>query len=146
MVVAIFILVVLAALGGYIVSTSATQNLALAQDAMNSRAAQAARSGLEWATYQLTRASALRTDCEAAAATYTGASPAARFFAVGELAGLDEFRVDISCRSEAFDEAGTTYRVYLLAATACTAATGCPAASPPTIGYVEHQQTATVRQ
>lgn len=143
---AIFILVVLAGLGGYILSTSSTQSLSLAQDAMNSRARQAARAGIEWATYQVTRASGFQTACQAAAASYSGASPATQVFAPGDLPGLTEFRVDIACRSQSFDEAGASYRVYQLVATACTTAAACPSTAPPGLGYVEHRQTATVRQ
>lgn len=45
---AIFILVVLSALAGFIVSTTATQNLDLAKDFQSARALQAARTGIEW--------------------------------------------------------------------------------------------------
>ena len=145
---AIFILVVLAALGGYIVSTSSTQNLSLAQDALNSRAAQAARAGLGWGTYQVTRASTFRSNCIDPNASYTGPTPASQTFSVGELPGLTEFRVDVICRSNDpdYNEAGEFYRVFRIEATACTATGGCPAASVPTIGYVEHRQAATIRQ
>lgn len=46
---ALFLVVVLAALGGYMVSFSNTQQLTSAQDAQGSRAYWAARAGLEWA-------------------------------------------------------------------------------------------------
>lgn len=146
---AVFILVVLAALAGYIVSSSTTQNLTMAQDVMNSRAFQAARTGLEWATYQVTHPSTFRDDatdgCVNPDATYAGTKPATEVFAAGDLAGLDAFRVEVVCRSEVFNEAGASYRVYQLTATACNAA-ACPSLSPPAVGYVEHRQTATVRQ
>jgi len=45
---AIFILVVLSALAGFIVSMTATQNVSIAQDFQAARAYQAARAGLEW--------------------------------------------------------------------------------------------------
>lgn len=45
----IFLLVVLAALGAYMVSFANTQKLNIAQDIQGSRAYWAARSGLEWA-------------------------------------------------------------------------------------------------
>lgn len=47
---AIFILVVLAALAGFIVSMTTTQSMTLAQDVRAARAYQAARAGIEWAT------------------------------------------------------------------------------------------------
>ncbi len=44
---AIFILVVLAALGAFVVSVSVTQNVTFAQDVQSARAYQAARAGIE---------------------------------------------------------------------------------------------------
>ncbi len=44
---AIFILVVLAALGAFVVSVTATQNITFAQDVQGARAYQAARAGIE---------------------------------------------------------------------------------------------------
>lgn len=49
MVVAVFLLVVLAALGAFIVSFSTTQQFTSAQDLQGSRAYWAARAGMEWA-------------------------------------------------------------------------------------------------
>lgn len=142
---AIFILVVLAGLAGYIVSTSATQHLNLAQDAMNSRAFQASRAGIEWATHQVTRATAFQADCQAATAGYGSATPKTQDFPAGTLGGLGEFRVDVECRSQQYTEGPSTYRVYQIVSTACTAA-ACPATVAPGLGYTEHRQTATVRQ
>lgn len=48
---AIFLLVVLAVLGGAMVSFSTTQNQSLAMDVQGSRAYQAANAGIEWAAY-----------------------------------------------------------------------------------------------
>jgi MSHA biogenesis protein MshP len=144
---AVFILVVLAGLAGYIVSTNSTQNLALAQDAMNSRAHQAARAGLEWGTHQVTRSTAtgFRTACDAAAAGFSSTTPATQGIPAGTFVGLDDFRVDLECRSQSFAEGAGSYRVYQLVSTACTAA-ACPATAATGFTYVEHQQRATVRQ
>ena len=49
---AIFLIVVLAALGAYAVTISTTQSFSSAQDVQGSRAYHAARSGLEWAIYR----------------------------------------------------------------------------------------------
>jgi len=49
---AIFILVVLAALGAFIVTVSTSQQIGSALDVQGSRAYQAARSGIEWGVYQ----------------------------------------------------------------------------------------------
>lgn len=50
---AIFLIVVLAALGAYAVTISTTQSFASAQDVQGSRAYHAARSGLEWGIYRV---------------------------------------------------------------------------------------------
>jgi MSHA biogenesis protein MshP len=50
---AIFLLVVLAALGVAIVSVSTTQNVTSAQDIQGSRAYHAARAGAEWGVFQV---------------------------------------------------------------------------------------------
>ena len=55
---AIFLLVVLAALGAAMVTFSTTQNQSLAIDVMGSRAYQAANAGIEWASYNIASASA----------------------------------------------------------------------------------------
>lgn len=52
---AIFLLVVLAALGAFMVSFSTVQHATSAQDMNGSRAYQAARSGMEWGAYQVMR-------------------------------------------------------------------------------------------
>jgi MSHA biogenesis protein MshP len=50
---AIFLLVVLAALGAAMVTFSTAQNQGLAMDVMGSRAYQAANAGVEWAAYNI---------------------------------------------------------------------------------------------
>jgi MSHA biogenesis protein MshP len=49
---AIFILVVLAALGGFVATVATTQHVGSALDVQGARAYQAARSGTEWGLYQ----------------------------------------------------------------------------------------------
>ena len=53
---AIFLLVVLAALGAAMVTFSAAQNQSLAMDILGSRAYQAANAGIEWAAYNIASA------------------------------------------------------------------------------------------
>lgn len=145
---AVFILVVLAALGAYIVSTSNTQSLTQAQDVMNSRVQQAARAGIEWGAYLAVKAPAapaFRTACEAAVAPATGGPVSNLDLAAGDLPALPEFRVDVDFTWWRVNEGGTAYCVYRIVATACPAA-ACPAPVPSGVGYVEHRQTATVRQ
>lgn len=157
---AVFILVVLAGLGGFIVSASSTQQLSLAMDVQNSRAQQAARAGIDWGIYQVLKApgGALATcqggtafavspdgataDC---ASSPTAACQLMASSAVaGDFPGLDEFTIKVQCDSQAFVAGGTSERIYQIVATACNAA-ACPA-SVPMLGYVEHRQLARVRQ
>lgn len=158
---AIFILVVLAGLGGFIVSTSSTQHLSLAMDAQNSRAQQAARAGIDWGIYQVLKAAGggALAACQGGAAyapspdgasADCAASPTAACQVMassgvaGDLPGLDEFTVKVQCDSQSFTEGAASERIYQIVATACNAA-ACPAPAP-TLGYVEHRQLARVRQ
>ena len=50
---AIFLVVILAALGGYMVTLSRTSHISGALDIHGSRAYQAARAGMEWAAWQV---------------------------------------------------------------------------------------------
>lgn len=52
---AIFLLVILASLGAFMVSFSTVQHATSAQDVNGSRAYQAARAGMEWAAYNVMR-------------------------------------------------------------------------------------------
>lgn len=67
---AIFILVVLGALAGFIVSLTTTQNVTIAQDFQGARAHQAARTGLEWGISRW-----LNSNTCSGASAYTGAVP-----------------------------------------------------------------------
>ena len=140
---AIFILVVLAGLAGFIVSTSNTQHMTQAIDVLNSRAQQAARTGIEWGVYQVVKvpAGTLATACALPAATYL--APYKTPTALSVLEGMTEFVIEVECGSAAFTEGSETYRVYEITATACNAA-ACPSTTPGA-GYVEHQQRARVK-
>lgn len=141
---AIFILVVLAGLGGFIVSTSGTQQLSLALDVQNSRVQQAARAGIEWGVYQVVKVPAAAGNFTAACEAATFAAPSAAT-ALTTLPGLDAFRIEVTCGSAVQSEgAPPAYRVYQIVATACNAA-ACPAPLPG-LGYVEHRQEARVKQ
>ena len=67
---AIFILVVLAALAGFIVSVTTTQNLTFAQDVQGARALQAARAGAEYGVARwLSATPSAAADCVAGSTT-----------------------------------------------------------------------------
>lgn len=127
---AIFVIVILASLASYMVSVSSGQSAGHAKDILGTRALQAAATGLDWGAYQIARGT---TYCQSG--TVTDSLPASTF------PGINEFRIEVSCTSESFTEAGTAYRVYRVAAVACNAAT-CATASGD--NYVERRVAATV--
>ncbi len=122
---AIFLTVVLAALGAFMVSLSTTQHSAATVDLMGSRAYQAARAGLEWGAWQALRNSA-GYGCTTAASSDTLSFS-------GDLA---DFTTTVACTSATFDEAGNTVRVYQFTATA-------KAGTPGQASYVERVLTAS---
>ena len=135
---AIAILVVLALLGTFIVSISGIQERQLALDILGSRAYQAARSGIEWAAFQIHNPE--NTNPPAGPATVPYACVASTNIA-GLGADLADFTVTVTCNSTPYTEFGNTVRVYQVTATACNipAAGACPnnATNSPT--YVERQ-------
>lgn len=101
---AIFLLVILALLGAFMVSFSTTQHTTAAQDIQGSRAYRAARAGVEWMAASL---SATPTACPASPPTLT----------------VEGFSVTLSCVANSYDEAGTTRYVFWVTATATTGGT-----------------------
>ena len=118
---AIFLLVVLAALGTFMVTISSSQQLSSAQDMQGSRAYWAAQAGLEWALASL---AATPTACP------TPPSP----FAV------DGFALAVTCTSASFNEAGATVLIYSVTSKASAGG------SPGGLGYVERSLSAAVEK
>lgn len=85
---AIFLVVVLAALGGFMVTFSNTQQFSSAQDLQGSRAYWAAHGGLEWGIFNVT----------AAAPAACPASPTVLV--------IDSFTVTITCSAPAYQDLG----------------------------------------
>jgi MSHA biogenesis protein MshP len=107
---AIFLLVVIAALGLFSVTISTTQQQSSAMDALGSRAYQAAKAGIESSIYQITKGGA-------ACATFTPAMPTGT--------QLSAFAVSVTCSSTGSYTDGTaTFSVYQLISTATTGTVG----------------------
>jgi MSHA biogenesis protein MshP len=90
---AIFLLVVIAALGAFAITLSTTQQQGMTLDVLGVRAYQAARSGIEWGAFQIIQSNVAPTstfaaNCQAGA-TSTNYTPAA--------ATLNNFSVQVSC-------------------------------------------------
>lgn len=111
---AIFLLVVLAALGAYMVTLSRTSHLSSALDVHSARAYQAARTGIEWAAWQVIAPPGPATPCPASPSIVTlGAT-------------LGAFTVAVECvRTDATD-GGEAVHVYRITSTATAGATGEP--------------------
>lgn len=129
---AIFLLVVIAALGTFAVILSTTQQQSAALDVMGSRAYQASRAGIEWGAYQVLPAStaAFATNCRVGATSQV-VSPLPN-----TLAG---FNVNVQCSATAYSEAAATITVYQLTSTATQGTVATPS-------YVERQMQVTIAQ
>lgn len=129
---AIFLLVVIAALGTFAVTLSTTQHQSQALDVMGARAYQAARAGIEWGAYQVLPASsaAFATSCRAGATSQVLAP------LPNTLSG---FSVNVGCSATAHSEAAATVTIYQLTSTATQGTVATP-------DYVERQMAVTIAQ
>lgn len=118
---AIFLLVVIAALGTFAVTLSTTQQQSAAMDVLGSRAYQAARAGVEWGAYQVLQ----NGNCTAS--QVIAALP-------NTLAG---FIVTVTCNSAATTEGGVAVTTYQLTSTATQGTAAAP-------DYVERQMSVTI--
>lgn len=128
LVTAIFLLVVIAALGTFAVTIFTTQQRSQAMDIIGARAYQAALAGVEWAAFNVTQqpqsSPAAWTGCTAAAAVTVGGN-------------LDQFSpVTVNCSATSAVEGAITIWIYDVSAVAHTVG----AAGDD--GYVEQVATA----
>lgn len=136
---AIFVLVVLSLLGAFAVNISSSQHLASALDVQGAQAQQAARSGMEWAIYQI------GPDPNYSGARYcTPAGVSESFTMPAAASSLARFTVTMSCE-RSLNKDGI--KVYRLRATACNqpqaAEPRCPNPGSSS-NYVERQLEAAV--
>ncbi|MDP1607261.1 MAG: hypothetical protein Q8L93_11605 [Rhodocyclaceae bacterium] len=153
---AIFILVVLATLGAFILSVSSSQQIGSALDVQGVRAYQAARAGIEWGLYQVQAAPAYNfsygpgpgpvgtanPNDRACPASLTSFAPAA--------VTLTGFTVTVTCDRSMQAVSGEPY-VFTVTSTACseplagwTATTvACPNTTNPGNLYIERRLTVT---
>ena len=129
---AIFLLVVIAALGTFAVTLSTTQQQSAALDVLGARAYQAARAGIEWGAYQVLPASAaaFATACRGGA-TSQSVTPLPNT--------LTGFSVTAECSATSHVEGTSTLWVYSLTSTATQSTVATP-------DYVERQMTVTIAQ
>lgn len=134
---AIFLLVVLAALGAFMLSMSNTQQVTSIQDLQGSRAYRAAQAGMEWAVARLcgptAGCTAPLTACPAASTTLDDGDSVAP-------ADLDEFTVVVTCTLNEYNEGGTPPERYIFRIVS-TATSGGAIGD---IGYIERELDAFV--
>lgn len=152
---AIFILVVLAALGAFVVSVSTTQQVGSALDVQGVRAYQAARAGLERGLYLVLRDSQFANNTATqtanqltAASSCTSTNPAAPTVASFQPTAttLSTFVITVTCYAM-HDNVNMGPWVYRIEATACNqpvtgwgaATVACPNTSNPGTLYVERR-------
>lgn len=117
---AIFLLLLLAGLGGLMVTMTSVQNTTSAQDIQGTRAYQAARAGVEWGIYQLQ----IADSCASSATKTFGGT-------------LSAFSVEVTCAhagASPYNEAGNTVRVHRISSKAVLAGS-----TVGTTGYVERE-------
>jgi MSHA biogenesis protein MshP len=126
---AIFLLVVIAALGTFAVTLSTTQQQSAALDVLGARAFQAARAGIEWGAYQaIINSGAITCGTLAAPAPNSVTLPGTT---------LQNFTVTVDCGTAAASEANATITMYQLTSTAKQGAVTTP-------NYVERQMSVTI--
>lgn len=126
---AIFLVVVLAALGAFMVTFSNTQQLTSAQDVQGSRAYWAARAGLEWGIGSVATSVSVPPACPASPTTLSTA------FDGG-------FTVTVTCLRTDFAEASATANRYLYRLSAVAVSAG----SPGGVGYSERNLSAIMER
>lgn len=125
LVTAIFLLVVLSALGAMMVTFFTAQQQSSSLDMLGSRAYQAARAGVEWAAFNV---------AQTPAGTLWAGCAAGTNFPVNTLGGtLAPFSVNVACTSSGPFTDGAAIYVYEITSTA----TGVGGAAPGGADYVE---------
>ncbi len=133
---AIFLLVILAMLGAFVVSVTGFQQKSSQLDLQGARALQTARAGVEWGAYQVLRGANVPPvvpGCFAATnLTFAGTS-------------MSGFTTTVTCTRTTHSELTATVYMDQITAVACNQ-TPCPNAAPTSADYIERQITTTIGQ
>lgn len=124
---ALFLVVILAMLGAFMVSMSNTEHSTSAQDVRGSQAYRAARMGMEWAVAKICNGAGCATPLTAcpAASTTMSAAP-------------NGFTVTVDCTMNSYNEAGTTRYIFWVTSTATSSG------SAGGLGFLERQFSAFI--
>jgi MSHA biogenesis protein MshP len=137
---AIFLVVILAALGGFMVTFSNTQQLTSAQDVQGTRAYWAARAGLEWGVGSVVACANIATTCPRTTSTPVPSCPASPTTLSTTFDG--GFSVTVSCSRADYLEAppapgNANLYIYQFTSVSTSGTVG-------TIGYVERSVSASM--
>jgi MSHA biogenesis protein MshP len=145
MVTAVFLIVVLALLGVFIVSVVGLQQSSQALDIQGVRAYHAARAGMEWAAFQVLDPNNTQNPVNCGPPVNMPTCPASPTHLSSLAGSLAVFTVSVTCTVASTTEGNREIRVFQVTATACNqpAAGSCLGATPTT-GYVERQVAATL--
>lgn len=138
---AVFLIVVLALLGVFIVTVTGLQQASQSLDLQGVRAYQAARTGIEWGAWQVLDPNNTQNPVNCGPPPAMPACPGATNLS-GLAGSLSPFTVNVTCAATATTEANREIRVFEIVATACNQPP-CPSAAP-SAGYVERRITATL--
>lgn len=143
---AIFILVVLAALGAFILNISSGQQVGSALDVQGVRAYQAARAGIEWGVYQVQTSVGYRHGYDCPSADTGSQCENRRACPADSSFDVFGFSVTVTCTRTPVDDTpannpNSSPAVYQMVSTACLPSGGaCPNASPGPL-YIERRLT-----
>jgi MSHA biogenesis protein MshP len=127
LVLAVFLIVSLAAIGAYLVTVANVQVESATKDELGARAYQAARAGLEWGAYRVLRDSSCAP------------GPVVIAFSTAELAG---FQAEVTCQDFGPEtEGGATVNTFRIISTGCNLS---PCSGAPGPSYVNRQLQLTV--
>lgn len=139
---AIFLMVVLAALGAFMLSFTTVQQSTSALDVEGTRAYWAAKSGVDRGLYQVMRTNAW-CNCATGACAGTAAVGAAT-----DAIAVGNFTVSIACTCVPVCEAGVDMQIARITANACNepSAGACPNNNPASAMYVNRAVTGTAQR
>jgi MSHA biogenesis protein MshP len=132
---AIFLLVVMAALGGFMLTFSNTQQLTSAQDLKGTQAYWAARAGLEWGMGSVIRQASRTAACPTTDTILTG-------FGGG-------FTVAVTCKMQEYTEsypAPATAGTKVIKIFSLTSVANNDPATPGNVGFIERSVSASIEK
>lgn len=140
---AIFLLVVLAALGAFMVVFTGLQQTTIQADVLGVRAYYAARAGSEWGAFQVLDPDNTLNPATCAPPVMASCPGTTHLSGLG--GSLSPFTVSVECAETPSTEGNRTVHVYQITATACNKPAGgsCLGVTPDA-GYVERKVTAVL--